>query len=273
MNELILFLHVPRTGGTTFRDIVKHQYKPYEILEIKHFENAVDVITNISEGKVKLLKIVIGHFTFGIHEYFPQVCKYITFIRNPIDRVISTYNYTINHPSHPDHSKVKDISIDDYLNSKINRLIDNGQVRILSGIIHTNEEPVFGDCDLDMLKKAKENVENHFLFVGLSEKYDQSLILIKDLLKWEQPFYSIANVSKNKNIYHNKQLSLKIADLNKIDINFYDDLRDSFNEKINELPNFNQKLKFFKKRNKLIGKLMIYQRLKRLFKRKIRKIL
>ena len=273
MKELILFLHIPRTGGTTFRDLIRRQYKQYEILEIKHFDNAIGTIKNIPEEKIQLLKIVIGHFPFGIHQYFPQSCKYITFIRHPISRVISTYNYTLNNQNHPHHEEVSKMSISDYIKSNIEIFIDNGQLRIISGVLYSDENPIFGKCDIELIHKAKFNVDKYFLLVGISERYNETLLLLKKLLGWKLPFYSIANISKKKLNNSNQGYLTEIKNINKLDIEFYDAINRDFDNKINTSINFNEELKSFERKNKIIGNLMVYQRLKRLLYRNIKSVL
>ena len=273
MKELILFLHIPRTGGTTFRDIVRRQYKQNEILEIKHFDNAIGTIKNIPEEKIQLLKIVIGHFPFGIHQYFPQTCKYITLLRHPISRVISTYNYALSNQNHPHHKEVRKMSITDYIKSEVNIFVDNGQLRIISGVSHSYENPLFGKCDVELVHKAKLNIDKYFLLVGISEKYNQTLLLLKNILGWELPFYSIANISKNKLNNSNQKYLTEIKNINRLDIEFYEEINRDFANKINTFPNFNKELKSFERKNKIIGNLMVYQRFKRLLYRNIKSVL
>jgi len=49
MRNTIIFLHIPRTGGTTFRDILERYYHSRNVIEIKNFIN-----TDISfSGNIK----------------------------------------------------------------------------------------------------------------------------------------------------------------------------------------------------------------------------
>ena len=38
-------------------------------------------------------RLVMGHFQYGIHEFLPQEYTYVTIVRDPVERVISHYNY------------------------------------------------------------------------------------------------------------------------------------------------------------------------------------
>jgi hypothetical protein len=72
MNDTLIFLHLPRTGGTTFRDILDKQY-PDDIT----FENKTLLDTdpnfNVDNKPEKVqFKLVKGHVYFGIHEHINQ---------------------------------------------------------------------------------------------------------------------------------------------------------------------------------------------------------
>ena len=121
--------------------------------------------------------------------------------------------------------------------------------------------------------KAKLNIDKYFLLVGISERYNQTLLLLKNILGWELPFYSIANISKNKLNNSNQGYLTEIKNINKLDIEFYEEINRDFANKINTFPNFNKELKSFEKINKIIGNLMVYQRLKRLLYRNIKSVL
>ena len=43
---------------------------------------------------------------------------------------------------------------------------------------------------------ALDNLENYFTFAGITERYNESLLVLKNELQWSSPFYSIANKSK-----------------------------------------------------------------------------
>ena len=64
----------------------------------------------------------------------------------------------------------------------------------------------------------------------------------------------------------------EIKNINKLDIEFYDAINRDFDNKINTSINFNEELKSFERKNKIIGNLMVYQRLKRLLYRNIKSV-
>ena len=44
------------------------------------------------------MQVFKGHMPFGIHKRLPQDYTYITFLRDPIERVVSAYYFARNYP-------------------------------------------------------------------------------------------------------------------------------------------------------------------------------
>lgn len=106
---------------------------------------------------------------FGLHELIEKESKYISLIRNPIERAISSTNFNYQ------RGFVSGEKINDYL---IESEIDNPQTRILAGRSFTS-----GECNEEVLEIAKKNIEKHFLLVGLTEDtntFIQALIAIQN---------------------------------------------------------------------------------------------
>jgi hypothetical protein len=86
------------------------------------------------------------------------------------------------------------MSLKDYVVSGILEL-DNGQTRSLAGVTDVG----FGECSSEVLELAKDHLRDYFAVVGLTERFDETLILMKKALKWNTPpFYVRLNVSRNR---------------------------------------------------------------------------
>ncbi|MCX6313023.1 MAG: sulfotransferase family 2 domain-containing protein [Bacteroidetes bacterium] len=105
----LIFLHIPKAGGTTFHTILERFYDKEEIFDIRVVEQELRTqefldLNMEQKQKINLLK---GHLTFGLHEQFKTSdVKYITFFRNPVDRIISHYDFVIRRPKHYLYNKV-----------------------------------------------------------------------------------------------------------------------------------------------------------------------
>src|SRR5688572_22275075 len=97
-----LFLHIPKTGGVTFHNIITNQYRFQ-----KHFlyklKNA-DEWNSLSPEEKTSYSVIKGHFPFGGKEFYPANCNYFTFLRDPEKRIISHYLHIAATPKHKLHS-------------------------------------------------------------------------------------------------------------------------------------------------------------------------
>lgn len=72
--------------------------------------------------------------------------------------------------------------------------MDNSQTRALSGDLSTP----FGACSERMLEEAKRNLEEHFAVVGLTERFDETLVLLHRTFGWSRLHYVRVNVAPRR---------------------------------------------------------------------------
>ena len=58
MNNKIIFLHIPRTGGTTFRDILERFYHSENVIEIKKFIESEETIKTYTKDVNKIDEVI-----------------------------------------------------------------------------------------------------------------------------------------------------------------------------------------------------------------------
>lgn len=90
---LYIFVHIPKTGGTTLVKTISKNLKKENVLNISS-EKIYNEVRNIPRYRREKIKFIHGHFVkFGIHKYFKRPYRYITIFRNPQTRIVSIYNY------------------------------------------------------------------------------------------------------------------------------------------------------------------------------------
>lgn len=163
-DEVTLFCHIPKTSGTTFTDILTRYYIYKYVLSLENgFKHDFDKLNNV--------RLIGGHFDFGFHTRLRKTkFNYITFLRNPVDRIISSYYYAKELKYHNFHKRFNEISLLEYVSDDEfncthfpSVTTNDCQTRMIAG---NNEND---------LNKAKENLLNYFSFVGISELFDYSL--------------------------------------------------------------------------------------------------
>jgi Sulfotransferase family len=190
----LIFLHIPKTAGTTLNRIIEWQYDPRLIYTVDPYQIRATAsrLKTLPEARRRRLRVVRGHLLYGIHDCLPQGGTYITMLRDPVKRVLSSYQFILRRPLHPLHRKLKgkEVGVEEFLELTANR--QNLQTKMLAGM------PYVGPCDEQTLAAAKEHVKSDFRVVGISERFEESLLLIAASFGWQIPYYENRKVSKNR---------------------------------------------------------------------------
>jgi hypothetical protein len=228
----LLFLHLPRTGGTTLTRIIERQYAAGRIYKLPYEAGPpLEAFIALPEQLKRQIKVVAGHFKFGFHKHLPQACTYLTLLRDPIERVISTYYYIRSNPTHTHHRATveSNLSLAEFVRRGISVVgTDNGMTRQLSGL--TPPAP-FGECRHEMVDMARANLDEHFGVAGLTEHYDRSLLLMRRQFGWTIPDYILLNVGslrKAQPAVDPETLAL-ITNQNRLDLELYEHARTRLN--------------------------------------------
>tara|TARA_B110000037_G_scaffold74060_1_gene88866 strand:+ start:122 stop:943 length:822 start_codon:yes stop_codon:yes gene_type:complete len=252
--ENIIFLHLPKAGGTTLRQIFYKQYshlKSNEIFTVNRTKETYKFL-DLSDDEKNKIKLLVGHFPFGLHKSMNEykTYKYISFLRNPINRTVSAYNYAKTTKGHDYFKKINEnkMSLEDYVDELSLPWLNNGQTKFIAGM-----QDFKIDCTEEIFKIAIKNITQHFLYVGLLEKYDESLLILKNELSLQTPYYSRKNETKTIKNEIGEDEKTKITQHNIFDIRLYEYVLKLHIEKKEKINFFDLKLNLFKLINSIYG--------------------
>ncbi|MGI8890895.1 MAG: sulfotransferase family 2 domain-containing protein [Chthoniobacterales bacterium] len=215
--QALIFLHIPKTAGTTLNRIIEWQYNPLTIFTMDPYRirATAERLKTLSESRRRKLQMVRGHLYYGVHEFLPQGATYITMLRDPVKRFFSSYYFIQRRPLHPLHRKVTSerIGVADFI--RLTPLRQNLQCSMIAGIKND------GKSDDRMLATAKENLAKSFSVVGLSERFEESLMLIAKTFDWEVPFYENHKVAKTRPKIDPEEVAM-IEEHNRLDLELYE---------------------------------------------------
>ncbi|MBX7234834.1 MAG: sulfotransferase family 2 domain-containing protein [Caldilineales bacterium] len=228
---LIIFIHIPKTAGRTLRTVIRGQYRRQQICITSQTAGDPfrDYLNLPAEQKAQV-RLVQGHFPYGLHEHVDGPAVYATMLRDPIARVISYYRFVRDHPEHKNHATVMANGLAGFINETQSRQLDNAQLRYLA----TAQDAPFGACTEAMLEQAIRRMDERFVAVGLVEAFDDSLLLMARALKWRLPVYRSINVSKHRlgDAELTDDLLDRLRDYNRLDQRLYDYARQRFEETV-----------------------------------------
>jgi hypothetical protein len=198
----IIFLHIGKTGGLSFRSVLRRQFRRGEILEFRpplpaegrlRREGGLDAFAALPEAERRHARLVMGHAPYGLHELIPRPSTYVTMVRDPVKLVVSLYHYIRRTPGHVLHDRVvgADLDLGAFVTSGLSLEADNSQVRAIAGDTSTP----FGGCEPEMLARATEHLEERFSVVGVTERFDESLVLTGRAFGWTRLHYLKVNVA------------------------------------------------------------------------------
>jgi len=223
---MLVFLHVPKASGTTLASVIERQYPAGTVYRSANTEpSAVAEAISRRDSAARPLRCVMGHMLFGLHRYLDEPTTYITMLRQPARRLLSHYAYVRRTPGHYLHAVVVEqrLTFDEYVASGLSSELNDGQVRLLCGR-EDAEAVAYGRVPEEMLEEAVANLRTYFLAVGVTERFDASVLLFQTLLGWTAVEYEAQNTSERAAVTAgvSEATMALIARYNQLDLRLYE---------------------------------------------------
>lgn len=195
--NLICSVHIPKCGGTSFRQSLLQEYDSALFTEYGTPREQKQNKKKINTSH----KCIHGHLVFRAYKDILDNSKKITFMRDPVSRTISLYY---------------DIKTHDRLGVLSKFVYDNNP-----SLVDFAEHPMAVNYGIQCIGHYNPD---QFLFIGILEKYDYSLKRCSKLLNWNsKPKKYNLNCSNILNINTlNKKVYDHIKKLNKEEFEWYE---------------------------------------------------
>jgi len=208
---MLVFIHINKTAGRTIRYILRSSFG-MQHCEVEPWHAQWSDPPFSTQDLQRLRKLyprlesIGGHHVTGyvdLQENDTQF-KYFTFMRDPLKTCASRFQYNVQ------YRKKKHLVFEEWIQRDWTR---NHQIKLIAGVTDVNE--------------AIRIIQDKNIFVGLTERFDESMVLLKALIANNLNIsYKPVNVARN-NTLAERLLSTEstrqmLIEANQADLELYD---------------------------------------------------
>lgn len=180
----LLFVHIPKTAGTAVRTLFERRFDSERLALLYDRPPGMPLtqFLEVPQFARDRFQAVVGHFAFGLHHFITKPVRYITFLRDPVERVVSLYYHNVHRASrHHDQIHAEGIDLGRFVRDRVSYQVENSMTQFLAGIEHVagGDRRVFRNgCPDRMLDLAKQNLVDWFDLVAITERSEESFALL-----------------------------------------------------------------------------------------------
>jgi hypothetical protein len=206
--DLVYFLHIPKTAGTSLVNVLENQFNYNciyrETIYPELFKNFPRNLSNY--------KLIRGHFGYWVTKLLTKKPVILTMLRNPREQITSLFNHQLRAFKKRDkyslikknHKNITDVLKDpklipNFRNHHIRHLtLDIDIPKEKNQEIMKTLRPKLNSNSQDELLEIAKNRLKDFAFFGLTEKFEETLQLLYYTFAW-YPVRTVPKLNINPN--------------------------------------------------------------------------
>lgn len=238
----LMLIHIPKTAGTTLSQMLRLHfglapanwlrhartlgYYHLGYARPEHMQARLERIASLAPSQQRQVRFFAAHAGFGLRDRLPEAihqdAAYLTVLREPVARMISTFHHLRSEGRLP-----RDATLQQYVEQRKHFGLfkfDNCQTRYLAGDAGVAVDVPPGEVTRDMLDRARKRLEHELFWFGLTERFDESVLLLADAIGWARPRYVRARVTMSADRLEgiDESLMREMRELNDLDIELYE---------------------------------------------------
>ncbi|USN99797.1 MAG: sulfotransferase family 2 domain-containing protein [Phycisphaeraceae bacterium] len=182
----IVFLHIPKTAGTTLKSVLEQAYAGYEIVFLRNFGGEIEAFARRPAAERAKYALATAHIPWGGQSLIPKA-RPLTMLRDPVERFLSVYYYNARAPEALHHKAISEGGLS--LADVVERGLLAGEYNLMTAMLRHPK----AEGGRQAFESAKQNLAQ--CVFGLSERFEDSVGLFRRALRWPEVAWESRNVS------------------------------------------------------------------------------
>ena len=250
MASPLFFLHIPKTAGTTLNAILDANFASEAVLDLYTAEQH-RAAGDLTYNRLAEYDLVRGHiFIKDFGEIFdgPVPMRAFTFLRDPVQRVISEYFFLKRWPRSHLYKYLNEnrVTLTDYVTTEAGVLRQRGRNNMTNSL-----SGAAARTPGERFRAAWHHLAERFACFGILERFDESLLMLAKEVGLSEIFYERCNVRSVgvDRAVTRKELDV-ITEYNQLDVRLYDMAVREFDRRVQAMgPDFRAEVRLFTKVN------------------------
>lgn len=203
----LVSLHIPKTAGTSFRQVLQSVYGDQLCkVDIRNDQLFINNKLFVGDKLPSATSVIHGHFYYNQLSQaiaLPADIRIVTWLRDPVERVISNYYYLSRRLAEELQEEQKGLNI---------------RMKMQRSLLEFAASPFARNRMSKFL--AGVRLEELF-FVGIVESYAADMARLREMLQWPEVKLSVENSTGAARLEVDADTRAKIAALNAADVTLY----------------------------------------------------
>ena len=215
----MIFLHLPKTAGTSLRTALDPHFGDDEKLYLYGDLSGENLLAQ--RERAKRARLIYGHVSFGVHGNLAVPSCYGAMLRRPKDRIISLFHHFSRDAHSPYYEEIRNgLTLAQFIESGRSVETNNHMTRNFMTWPEAGQQFVL---EREHFESAMKTIASYCCYIGLQERFRESLLRLHEIFGISSdPMVPELNCYEGEAVPFSEEDYDCIVRYNKLDIELYD---------------------------------------------------